>query len=606
MGETRKSGNSDLVTNCAASISGSKWSLIVEQVRAWPAESPEWDLVREFVSAIQLEAAQKQVERDERNRAELEHALERLLEHYTPDLAFFEFGANKLSEWRAPVCPLALVSKATTMANDLFDQLKQRGKEGQVPVTNVQAARKQRAVLEAAEDRIIALANQLSDTFSIAEPVTPLQTPQPTSGECLSSKDVEESSPLPLSHDGVSESDTPAVVEEVADDNEVVAEPESSSPSRSKGYDQSSRTSEEQHASGSSLSSAADVARTLLANDTEERWYLLIWSLLAEGDWTAAYWLSRARFESGAAVPVAPPILAVLQGSRWLASEADPATAEIARIVSQTELRDCNADRLTAMAAALWPSLIAPNTGLIGWIPRKDDLTRGLADIAEAVHAFASYGHPISADDISRIEGEVTLEQRTEEIEHRARALLEGVELRKLKIRRATNVLRYMASGKGDIRCVLDPIVAGLRHDVGHVEEHIKMLGSRQELVSRITQIERYDLKHNRVAPPITGEALEQLVRIVGDVVDIARSWCSRVRLAHRISRDGDWWPTLVGALRENFEAAIPRARAELAEVQTTVESVESSAIATVLGQSISRVESLLRLRSDASTAGGG
>lgn len=591
---------SDMVPDGAASIRRSKWCLIVEQVRKWPAESPEWDLVQEFIDAIRVEAARKKVERDERSRVELEHALESLLKHYTHDLAFFEFSATELSEWHATGCPLELVPKATTVVNDLFNQLKQRQTEEQTPTTNIQEARKQRAALEATEDRIISLASQLKDAFSIAEPIIS-EISGTNSAEPPPSKGVEQSSPLPSSGDGVSESDASTVVAEVADETDVVEEPDPSLPSRSDGHDQSSRTSEERHVPG--LSSLSDVARTLLSDDSEKHWDLLIWGLLADGDWSAAYWLTRSGFESGLAVPVAPPILAVLQASRWLESDVDPAASEIARIVSRTELRD-NADRLIAMAAALWPSLIAPNTGLLAWIPQKNDLTRGLADIADAIRAFASYGHPISADDISRIEGEVTLEQRTEEIEHRARALLEGMDRRKLKIRRATNVLRHMASGKGDIRSVLDPIVAGLRNEVGNVEEQLETLGSRQALVSRITQIERDVLKHSRAAPQITGEALEQLVRSVGEVVDIGRSWCSRVRLAHRINRSGDWWPTLVGALRDSFESAVPRARAELVKAQSAVESPESSAVACVLEQSILHVESFLRLRATAEREG--
>ena len=577
--------------------------MIIEQIHEWPADSPEWNLVQEFVDAIRMEAAQKQVEREERSRVELGHALEHLLEHYTPDLAFFEFRANELSEWHATGCPLELVSKATSVVNDLLDQLTQRQMEEQVPATNIQEARKRRAVLEATEDRILSLAGQLRDTFSISEPVIS-QASEPTSDEPDSSKGIEQSSASPSSDDGVSESDTSAVVASVADETDEIAEPDPSAPSRSESNDQSTRTSDERQVPDSSSLSTVDVARTLITDDSEEHWYLLIWSLLADGDWSAAYWLTYSRLESGSAVPVAPPILAVLQASRWLESDAEPAASDIARIVSKTELRDCGADRLIAMAAALWPSLIAPNTGLIGWIPQKNDLTRGLADIAEAVRAFAAYGHPISADDISRIEGEVTLEQRTEEIEHRAREMLDRVERRKLKIRRATNVLRYMASGQGDIRGVLDPIVAGLRNDVGRVEEQLETLESRQKLVSRITQIERDVLKHNPAAPPITGDALEQLVRSVGDVVDIGRSWCRRVRLAQRIKRGGDWWPTIVGALRDSFESAVPRALGELAKVQSAKESLESTTAATVLEQSILRVVDFLGLSSNARTEG--
>lgn len=594
---------SDMVPDEAASIRRSKWCLIVEQVHEWPAESPEWDLVQEFVDAIRLEAARKQVEREERSRVELERALERLLKHYTSDLAFFEFSANELSEWNATGCPRALISKATAVVNDLFDELTQRQTEEQTRATNIQEARKRRAVLEATEDRILSLASELRGALSISEPPIS-QLSEPTSGEPHPSERVEQSSPLRSSDDGVFEFDTSAVVADVAEETDVIEGPDPTAPPRSEDHDQSSLTSEERHVPGASSASAVDVARTLLTDDSAEHWDLLIWSLLADGDWSAAYWLTRSRFESGSAVPVSPPILAVLQASRWLESDADPAASEIARIVSQTELRDCSADRLIAMAAALWPSLIAPNTGLIGWIPQKNDLTRGLTDIAEAVRAFASYGHPISADDISRIEGEVTLEQRTEEIEQRARALLEGAERRKLKIRRTTSVLRYMASAKGDIRGVLDPIVAGLRNEVGRVEEQLETLGSRQELVSRITQIERDVLKHSRAAPPITGDALEQLVRSVGDVVDTGRLWCNRVRLAHRINRSGDWWPALVGALRDSFKSAVPRARAELAEAQRATESRESSAVASVLERSILRIESFLGLSFSAKTEG--
>ena len=577
--------------------------MILEQVHRWSAESPEWDLVQEFVDAIRLEATQKQVERDDKIRVKLERSLERLIEHYTSDLAFFEYSAKDLSEWQATGCPLELASKAITMVNDLFERLAQRQMEEQAPATNIQEARERRAKLEATENRILSLASELRDTLSITEPIQ-TRTSESTSDDLPQSKGADPSSPMPSSNDSLSESKAPAVVDEKAEATGVDAAADPSAPSTSDDDDQSSRASDEPQAPGSFSSSVVAVARTLLTDDSEERWFALTWSLLADGDWSAAYWLTHSRVESGAAAPVAPPVLAVLQASRWLESDADPAASEIARIVSDTELRDVNADRLIAMAAALWPSLVAPNTGLIAWLPPKDKVPHALGDIAETVRAFASYGHPISADDISQIEGEVNLEQRTDEIEQRARALLEGMERRKLKIRRATNVLRYMASERGDVRGVLDPIVTGQRNEVERVEKQLETLASRQELVSRITQIERDVLKHSKAAPPITGEALEQLVRSAGEVVDIGRSWCSRVRLTQRIKRGGDWWPGLVEALRDSFRAVATHARTELFEAGSAGGLLEYPVIAGVLEQSMSRIESFLGVSTEAGAQG--
>ena len=67
-----------------------QWASLIEEMRQWPAEASEWEVIQEFIDQVQQVASQKHQERDEAGRVQrLQQELTQLRENHESDLAFF-------------------------------------------------------------------------------------------------------------------------------------------------------------------------------------------------------------------------------------------------------------------------------------------------------------------------------------------------------------------------------------------------------------------------------------------------------------------------------------------------------------------------------------
>ena len=568
-----------------------KWRHFIEEIRELPADSPEWTSVQAFSDQLQLVVKQKRQERRDEKLFQLKGAIEQLLLNHE-DLAFFQLDSEEISRWRTNQYPLDRVAGLTDAIQDLIVQFakhktltKQRSKD-------YEEARQLRASLEDIENNIISLKEKISEVVS-SEASPALVVDVTGSSEASTVRHSTQNSPTAAEVVGQSEG-----VEEdakVSKDTTVGEDWVSKGDIKTKGFvDEASTNSTVE---GPQLYPVSEIAGLLKDNESDENWTALIWSLLAEDDLSGAYWVVQSLAGAAREVPIAPEVLAVLQGSRWLESESDSMVFDIARVVSEKDLKETYIHRLLGMAAALVPSLTAPNTGLIGWLPQKPDVSGALGELAEAVRSFASYGHPLRAEDVRKVEGDVSSTRSLEVTVMRARGLIETYQGRKLKIRRATSVLRYLVSLKGDLGLLLSPVIEGQDSRVEQVQDSLEGLATRQKIVGRINHIDREILKHSRAAPPITGEALKQLVRCVEEGIDLVRTWCEQVRLEQTISRRGDWWSGLVTNLHERSESVLPEVRSELDRMQAS--SPELKAVSRVLQLSIDQVARILGMTDD-------
>ena len=596
----------DEKTQGTESLQDSRWTSLIEELRQWPSDAPEWEAVQvqEFINQVQSVVGQKCQEREEAGRLQLQQALDQLRENYEEVLAFFDFNSSDLSDWQANRCPIDQVPERTKTVENLLAQLHQRHTLTQQHPQSYQEARKHRMDLDAVESEISALAKQLDQDFSEIAP-EPLQTldeeteeddqpsPEPSSPRQRPSSDILDPDQEQKVEEAVSPSEEAAPEESSPSEEEVKPEPlpqsEEHEPTHIQIAPPKPQSSDEKPLP---LRSVQDVALLLQEEDSDEHWVSLGWSLLAEKDWAGAYWLAHSLQEEGRDVPVAPELLAVLQGSRWLENDTDSLVFDILQIASEWAPQNTTSERLLGLAAALRPSLVAPHTGLVGWLPQKDEISPALGTLADAVRTFASAGYPLRAEDIKGVEGMATRGRIIEETVEEARRLLENNRGRRLKMLRATNVLRRLVDRGGDLSRLLIPVIEEKDDQVNQVQQRMSDFTERKRIVERIHEIDQ-ELTPARPRP-ITGVPRDQLVRSVEEAVSIARRWCSLIKQEQDTHHRGDWWDHHVKDLHHRVQEVLPRVNAELNRIQVQGQAQEEVALGCVLQRAIGQVTGML------------
>ena len=106
----------------------------------------------------------------------------------------------------------------------------------------------------------------------------------------------------------------------------------------------------------------------------------LMWSLVARDDLAGAYWISKSLAAQGQVPPSLPLLLKAMQGARWLSPDSKEFVEDLFMTVSETSTPfDDVTQGMLGLAAALQPSIIAPETNLLAWLsaPRLYTIPRG-------------------------------------------------------------------------------------------------------------------------------------------------------------------------------------------------------------------------------------
>ena len=590
----------DLLTN-------SRWSGLLDLIEKLPTDAWDRELVEEFISQVQRLAVRRNQER-EAARSDLQQVIDELREGHENDLAFFNINSETLSNWRATHCPLDLVAERTETVRNLLEQLATLQTLNRQRPQNIQESRQRRVDQETAENQISAVLDKLDQEFADSiersdisagtrgeDDETPPEPPEPhpSSGLKAPSDSKGEKVKTPIAT--LPEEESPPDSSKLQDK----AESESVPPSEERGQTSAQPSDAESVITIDTplhLRKACDVAVLLRTDTSDSNWISLGWSLLAEGDWAGAYWLARSLEAAGHNLPFPPQLLAVLQGSRWLQDDTDPVVFDILQITSRVSPEKTPSERLIGLAAALRPSLIAPHTGLVNWLPEGDDIEPALRTLAYTIRKFAVLGHPLRPEDLEQMEGRATHEKAISETVSQARRFLETNQSRMLKIRRATNILYYLVGRDGDLSRLLKPVIENQTDQATHVQQDLCNFTERQQIVDLINYIDRQQTRRPR---PLTGIPREQLVRSIQEAAGLASRWCQLTRRRQTTTRNrGDWWSTQVNNLRHRVKDILPDVTAELARMLRQDRFEEEVSLGHILQRAVDQVTGFLGLDS--------
>ncbi|MXX38922.1 MAG: hypothetical protein F4Z85_12815, partial [Gemmatimonadetes bacterium] len=597
----------DEKTQSTGSRKDTRWTSLIEELNKWPSEAPEWEAVQvqEFIDQVQLIAEQKGREREESRRFQLQQALNQLRENHGAILVDY-FQCTDLSKWKVACYPMDRIGELMERLKDLLALLDQRqALYKQVPQNYLEGI-KQWTALGDVERQSRAQVEQLDQDFSIASPELPRALDEDNKEDAQPSPELESTSPGQGPSSDSPDSDQEQKTKKDLSLSTAVVPKKEFSPTEKESESEPVPLSEEHEPTHIqtvlpepkplSLRSVQEVASLLQEDESDENWESLGWSLLAEDDLAGAYWLACSLKAAGRNVPVSPELLAVIQASRWLENDTDSLAFDIRQIVSEWEWgnQGTTSERLLSLAASLRPSLVAQHTGLVSWLPQREEVNPVLGTLVEAVRTFASAGHSLQSEDMRSVEGGKTHEEQIRAIGEQARLFLENNRSSRLKFKGATAVLRRLVSQEGDLHCLLAPVIKNKADQVAQVQQRIGYLGERRQICERIRRIDQG--QGPRRSKPITGDPINQLVRSVAEAVGLARKWCELIKQKqdiHRTRRVED-----VEGLRGRVQEVLPEVKAKLEPRQDQPQ--EEAAVGHILQRAIGQVAGMLGLEEQA------
>ena len=267
----------------------------------------------------------------------------------------------------------------------------------------------------------------------------------------------------------------------------------------------------------------------------------LMWSLVAKDDLAGAYWIAKSLADQGAVSAQLPTLLMAAQTARWLTPESRGFVGDLFDIVSETETPfDDDAHVMLALAAAIQPSLIAPETNLFAWLGTPNCLP-SLDKIVAPIRKFANLGHPLGPEFVRGDEWHSRLEGLIVDSGSRACEWLQDAEKRRHNLPRANNVWRHLCAKDGILYKLLATVCGDVRVEVTTARSDVNAL-RQSPFVDELIN-DTHSSLHPNVKNQIAGSARVWLCLRITEAVDIAAEWCDLVeRVNHSESGTRNQW----------------------------------------------------------------
>lgn len=251
--------------------------------------------------------------------------------------------------------------------------------------------------------------------------------------------------------------------------------------------------------------SARGIALMLKKAERDDCWSTFYWALIREGDLAGAYWLGRTPL--GDRLSAVPSwLLEALVGAQSVFSDTSSFVVDLRDITRLYQPGDCDCEQLLGLAAALGPALVAPTTGMMGWL-KVPKCCPALHDLVSSVLAFASYGKAIRPIDLQGVRGaeewDMLIRQKASEI----RSRVEEARSKRTGYKRASAVWRELIARETAPGGMLFPVVNHDRDQVEDVRKRLQGWSDRSLIEGWIDRVDRELVgrklrAHNGEPPP--------------------------------------------------------------------------------------------------------
>ena len=313
----------------------------------------------------------------------------------------------------------------------------------------------------------------------------------------------------------------------------------------------------------------------------------LMWSLVAQDDLAGAYWISKSLANHGNASSQLPALLKAAHAARRFLPESKGFVGDLFNIVMETETPfDDDAQAMLGLAAAIQPSLVAPEANLFAWLVAPSCVS-SLEGIVGPIRDFANLGHALGPEYVRGDEWHRRLEQLIVESSSRAREWLTDATKHRHTLARANNVWRHLCAEEGILGNMHKTVVSDVRPGVAKVRSDVEDLNQGSFIDEVIDDTDR-TLNPN-ARNEIAGAARVWLNQRITEAVNIAADWCDLVEKANNSERgsQNQWLLDHVTELRSKIAAASEEIFEDLHRVSTCADKKDLAASARCLARSL-------------------
>lgn len=338
----------------------------------------------------------------------------------------------------------------------------------------------------------------------------------------------------------------------------------------------------------------------------DEPYAVSLWKRVRVGDIPGAYWLAKALEAEGRESPVKADLLKALQGSLWLDCDS-PLAAELAALVRTFVMPADACSASLALAASLKPSLIAPHSGMLGWLQAAQSAgaALGLHGVCHQVQDFANHNIAIRPEDVTAVADKEARVRHAKKVAQSLAGWLEDAPSQQSPYQRASQVWRLLIRPSGSLYRMLRPAAANERHKVGQVRQGLARWRDESAREAEIGDA-LLSLRPSGRKPRIEASARDWLNRRIDDACAMAEAWCDAAEVAELPAESMGWRREMVKTLREGLDPQLRAALAALGEQALATDSLPQQAILSAVRAAVLDVARLLDLPAAGQSGAGG
>lgn len=301
----------------------------------------------------------------------------------------------------------------------------------------------------------------------------------------------------------------------------------------------------------------------------EANQFLLSW--ISNGNLPRAYWLSLA-MEHRNMIPEVPSwLIAGIQGCLWLIEKLpeypDNLLDEIREIASPKNHSISEEQSIWALNLGICMSLLEQKgLGWEEWLT-VDIPSDSLLNLVSKVEKFVSEGNTLDKAVLENVLNKGQIEQKIREIVDAAKKWLEYAPNRRTRFKGSDEVWKEIIKLKSSLseESLIDwlkPVIQDDRNEVKRVKEIIDGKWKSRRWIDEYIQRLYRQMKSNKRFT-IEGEPRDQLIRMVGEAVNLADNWCNLV-LSGQLSKEKEWLLNNTDQLIDYFRQHLPQTLKEL------------------------------------------
>ena len=292
---------------------------------------------------------------------------------------------------------------------------------------------------------------------------------------------------------------------------------------------------------------------------------------ILEGNLPRAYWLSLVMEQHNMTPEVPSWLIAGIQGCYWLIerlpSYPSDLLEEIREIASPKNHSVTDKQSVWALNLGICMSLLEQKG--LGWeewltVDIPSDL---LLNLVSRVEKFVGEGNTFDKPVLENVLNKGQIEQKIKEVVDSTKKWLEYAPNRRTRFKGADEVWKEIVkvkspSGEESLIDWLKPVIQDDRKEAQRVKEAIESKWKNRRLIDDYIQRLFRQMKSNKRFT-IEGEPRNQLIRMVGEAVNLADEWCNLV-LSGQLSKDKEWLLNNTGQLVDYFRQQLYQTLMEL------------------------------------------